>query len=76
MKRASKNADTAIVPGKCIKLNCEELKSADAATLTEKILSTTDKLNEANETVKTLKARVAVSRRQLSQKYKELKISS
>ncbi|KAJ1365917.1 hypothetical protein KIN20_026392 [Parelaphostrongylus tenuis] len=52
MKRASQNADTTVAPGKCIKLNCEELKSADAATLIGKILSTTNKLNEANEMVR------------------------
>ncbi|KAJ1355817.1 hypothetical protein KIN20_013368 [Parelaphostrongylus tenuis] len=63
MKRASQNADTTVAPGKCIKLNCEELK----------ILSTTNKLNEANEMVRKLKARVAVSRRELSQKEEELK---
>ncbi|KAJ1374523.1 hypothetical protein KIN20_037227 [Parelaphostrongylus tenuis] len=50
MKRAKDNADTTVVPRKCIKLNLEELKSADTATLIEKILSTTDQLNEANET--------------------------
>ncbi|KAJ1362984.1 hypothetical protein KIN20_022726 [Parelaphostrongylus tenuis] len=73
MKRASENADTTVVPRKCIKLNSEELKSADTATLIEKILSTTDQLNEANEVMRTLKARVAVCRRQVSQKDKELK---
>lgn len=72
MKRASDNPDT-VVPRKIIKQNREELESADTATLIEKILSLTDQLNEANEMVRTLKTRVALSRLQVLQKDKELK---
>ncbi|KAJ1357889.1 hypothetical protein KIN20_016151 [Parelaphostrongylus tenuis] len=73
MKRANENPDTAVAPRKFIKQNREELESADAATLVEKLVSLTDQLNEANEMVRTWKDRLVLARLQVLQKDKELK---
>ncbi|KAJ1365950.1 hypothetical protein KIN20_026438 [Parelaphostrongylus tenuis] len=73
MKRLSENAETALVSRKCIKLNREELESADTATLIEKLISLTDQLNERNEMVRMWKTRLALARLQVLQIDKELK---
>ncbi|KAJ1365949.1 hypothetical protein KIN20_026436 [Parelaphostrongylus tenuis] len=73
MKRVSENAETALVSPKCIKLNREELESADTATLIEKLVSLTDQLNEGNQMVRMWKTRLALARLQVLQINKELK---
>ncbi|KJH52396.1 hypothetical protein DICVIV_01373 [Dictyocaulus viviparus] len=72
MKRSSDSQNTE-VSRKIIKQDRAELESADNATLVQKILSLTEQLNEANETVKTLKTRVTLGRLHLLQKDKEIK---